>query len=93
MQTRDDIATATRETFALYIDHGYLPGDFLTAVLQNDLRAAVAAADPINQTLLPTYVAWLISYAPYDCWGSPEQVEAWAAARRAERTSHHQEVR
>jgi hypothetical protein len=65
------------EALRRYIEHGILPGHFLTAVLRNDLKEAVARADPVNQALLPVYVQWLYNRAPAACWGSPAQVAAW----------------
>jgi hypothetical protein len=55
------------------------PGDFLTAVLSNDLRNAVIRADSENLPLLSLYVSWLYNVAPAPCWGSPDAVRAWLA--------------
>lgn len=63
-----------------YIEHGILPGEFLQAVLRNDLREAVGRADDENKPLLPVYIAWLYSDAPAGCSGSSAKVDAWAAA-------------
>ena len=52
-------------------------GQFLTAVVSNDLSGACAHADPVNQGLLPAYVGWLYSEAPGPCWGSPAKVACW----------------
>jgi hypothetical protein len=60
-----------------YIEHGIKPGSFLRAVIQNDLREAVGAADDENMANLPAYVAYFYNEAPSDCWGSPENMEAW----------------
>jgi hypothetical protein len=60
-----------------WIEHGIYPGGFLTAVLENDLRAAVARADMVNATRLPDYVRYLYNDAPSGCWGSPAKVRAW----------------
>jgi hypothetical protein len=52
-------------------------GDFLTAVLSNDLMAAVGRADETNLAALPAichYVHWEI---PARCHGSRAAVEAW----------------
>lgn len=54
-----------------------IPGDFLTCVLRNDLRAAVLEADDQNRLLLPLYVEVLLTAAPADCWGSRELVDTW----------------
>jgi hypothetical protein len=60
-----------------YIENGVVPGDFLTAVLTNDLRGACARADDTNRDCLFQYVQFLYSYAPAPCWGSPEKFSAW----------------
>lgn len=60
-----------------YLVSGIEPGDFLMAVLENNLREAVGRADHINQPKLPDYIRYLYNYAPSKCWGSPEKVAAW----------------
>lgn len=60
-----------------WIEHGISPGGFLTAVLENNLREAVARADMINIRRLSDYVRYLYNDAPSGCWGSPEAVRAW----------------
>ena len=60
-----------------WIELGIEPGDFLHAVLTNDLRRAVERADSANMRNLPAYVAYLYNNAPSQCWGSPEKVAAW----------------
>lgn len=66
-----------REGLALYVEQGVRPGDFLWSVLVNDLRGACRHADNGNQRLIFDYVAWLYSFAPHDCWGSPDRAIAW----------------
>lgn len=62
-----------------YIENGFEPGSFLTALLSNDLRETFARADDLNATAVRTYVQYLYSYAPQGCWGSPDCVNAWLA--------------
>lgn len=64
-----------------YIENGIEPGSFLSAVLCNDLRGAVSAADDTNRHRLFQYVQFLYLYAPSECWGSPSKVEKWCAQR------------
>lgn len=64
-----------------YIMHGHEPGDFLRAVLENDLKGAVSRADAANRASIANYVAFLYNYAPTPCWGSAERVHAWIASR------------
>lgn len=55
------------------------PGDFLTAVITNDLRGAVNRADGENLPLIPTYVRWFYNRAPGISHGSPQHLENWLA--------------
>lgn len=65
-----------------YVQAGIPPGDFLTAVICNDLREAVGRADDINLKNLPAYVAYFHNEVPGLAWGSKEKMQAWMAARR-----------
>jgi len=61
-----------------WINHGILPGSFLTAVLENNLMEAVGRADSTNSMRLKDYAQFLYNGAPADCHGSKEKVAAWA---------------
>lgn len=71
-----------------YVLEGIKPGDFLTATICNDLRAAVFRADDTNYPLLKLYLQWLFNVAPGNCWGSPEKMETWMHERAAENTEN-----
>ncbi len=60
-----------------YMERGVRPGDFLVAVLSNDLMGAAYYADSINRPRLHDYCMWLYNYAPSGSFGSPEAVEKW----------------
>jgi len=60
-----------------YIEHHILPGDFLTAIITNDLKKACWAADDENLRNIPAYVAYFYNEAPARCWGSPDEMQAW----------------
>ena len=62
----------------LYVEHGVMPGDFLMAVLSNDLLGALRKADDLNQSILPVYGRFLYNEAPCGCYGSPAVVAAWS---------------
>jgi flagellar capping protein FliD len=62
-----------------YIENGIAPGDFLTAVLRNDLMGALGKADDENRHSLHSYGVYLYSYAPAGCYGSIERVNAWVS--------------
>lgn len=68
-----------------YIETGCPVGDFLTAVLCNDLREACSRADDHNVRNLAAYVVYLYNEAPSPCWGSPEKHAAWIERHRAQR--------
>lgn len=60
-----------------YIKLGVHPGDFLFAVVTNNLKEAVIAADDINLKNIPAYVSYFYNEAPSQCWGSAQKVNAW----------------
>ena len=62
-----------------YIEHGIKPGDFLTAVISNDLREACGRADEENLANLPAFVGYFYNEAPSMCCGSPEEMNGWLA--------------
>lgn len=68
-----------------YLEDGDLPGDFLLAVLRNELVQAVLRADGTNRAVLPVWVRWLYNEIPYNAWGSAERVAAWSLARKNEK--------
>ena len=70
-----------------YINHGIMPGHFLTAVLENDLKEAVSQADDNNMKNIPAYMGYLYNEAPSGCYGSPEKVKAWTKLKAAERAT------
>lgn len=67
-----------------YVNKGHIPGDFLQAVICNDLREAVGRADENNIGQLPAYMNYFYNYAPYACWGSRENMEAWVESKKKE---------
>lgn len=73
------------ESLTRYIRHGLPVGDFLTAVLSNDLSEACGRADDNNLANLPAYAAYLYNEAPSPCHGSRAKVDAWLAKFAAER--------
>ena len=70
------------ESLIRYIDRGVPTGDFLRAVLANDLVQACRMADHANATRLAGYGMWLDRYAPAECYGSHRAVQAWVDAFR-----------
>ena len=60
-----------------YLEHGIPPGGFLTAVLENDLFAAVSRADQQNLASLKDWVVFIYNEVPNSAHGSPEKVDKW----------------
>ena len=60
-----------------YVENGIKPGDFLTAVIQNNLLMAYRCADSENIKNIPAYIAYFYNKCPMGCWGSPEKMKNW----------------
>lgn len=69
-----------------YIIHGIQPGQFLTAVLSNDLMEAFGRADLESREAMFQIVLFLYNDAPGASFGSPERMAAWIKARVEERS-------
>lgn len=67
-----------------YIEQGIKPGGFLTAVIQNNLKEAVGKADDEMIRVIPSIVGWFYNEAPYDCWGSKNDMRKWIQLKDAE---------
>lgn len=68
-----------------WIEDGILPGDFLTAVIENNLTEAFSRADDENTLRMRSIVSWWYNEAPGMCWGNKEKIKHWAEARAKER--------
>ena len=66
-----------------YIEEGIKPGNFLSAVLENDLMEALGRADVINRARIFDYALFLYNEAPRASYGSPKIVAAWIEANGA----------
>ena len=62
-----------------YISDCLQPGDFLTAVITNDLKKAVDRADDNNMKNIPAYIGYFYNETPVSCWGSEKNMTAWMA--------------
>jgi len=60
-----------------YLNHGIMPGGFMTAVLENNLKEAFARADDTNIENMKNIVGYVYNNIPSDSWGSREAVNAW----------------
>lgn len=60
-----------------YVNHGLMPGSFLTAVLSNDLMGAISHSDLNAQQNLVAICKYIYNNLPGDCWGSRERVREY----------------
>jgi hypothetical protein len=67
-----------------YLVERICPGQFLQAVLRNDLRAAVGRADDVSLPALKDIIEFLYNVAPGGSWGSPDALKAWIEPAKAE---------
>lgn len=72
---RPDIIEGIRQ----FADKGIPPGDFLWAVLSNDLKEAFGRADEGNIAAMFGIMSYCYNEIPSDCWGSIQKVNAWLA--------------
>jgi hypothetical protein len=68
---REDLIGALQR----YLDHGIMPGSFMTACLENVLSEAFGRADHENIKNLHNIVGYLYNEFPADAWGSREKVQ------------------
>lgn len=76
------IKQSTLDSLQRYAEHHIPTGDFLHAVLANDLRDAFGRADEENCEALFHIAAYCYNEMPGASWGSPEKVQAWLNARK-----------
>ncbi len=76
-----------RDAARRYVENGYAPGHFLTAVLENNLVEAAARADEENQRALFQWASWLYNHVPTPAWGSSEKVTEWILAHEREQAT------
>lgn len=71
------VKESTLNALIRYRDRGIKPGDFLTAVLENNLMRSFGLADSYNRATLFQITSFLYNEMPSNSWGSPEIVRAW----------------
>jgi hypothetical protein len=80
-----------REGLLRFLTVGCPVGDFLAAVIDNDLAEACKRADSTNLRALPELVGFLYNYAPVGTWGYPgahdAMVKQFVALREAQRAA------
>lgn len=79
------IPSRMMEGIKRYVDKGVVPGQFLQAIIKNDLNGAVAHADQENLQNIPAYVRFFYNNTPGPCSGSPAKMKAWVEKNEKER--------
>lgn len=72
-----EIPIRLRDGLARYLARRERVGDFLQAVIANDLMRACAKADDCNLGDLAAIVAFLHNEAPWRAWGTADRYRAW----------------
>jgi len=65
-----------------YVKDRIPPGDFLQAVLENNLMESFNRADEDNIRSMFEIVQFVYNETPARCWGSPEKVKRWLGERK-----------
>jgi hypothetical protein len=79
----DDIAPAIRKALDRWgAGQSHPTGDFLRAVLSNELMEAVGRADETNLATLASICSYVYCELPGRCHGSPEKYTAWMQLSR-----------
>jgi len=76
------IPTELKESLDRYVTHRIPTGDFLHAVLTNNLMEAFGRADDNNRYLLFDICSYVYNEMPASCHGNEEKVNAWLNARQ-----------
>jgi len=79
-----DIPVHLKESFNRYVEHGILTDDFLRAVLENNLMAAVGMADDDNIKIILHICRYVYNDMPAQCHGNKVNVNFWIAHRGLE---------
>lgn len=64
-------------SLVLWVINRHPVGDFLRAVLSNNLIEAALRADKTNRDCLHAYAEWLWNNAPDGCYGSVAKFDSW----------------
>lgn len=73
----DKIPMRLKEGLIRYREEGVETGQFLRAVLENNLRYTILRADPESRACLKEILWWLGRFMPPNAWGDPFHVQEW----------------
>ncbi len=68
-----------------YVEDGAPVGDFLEAIISNNLVSSFAAADGDNVLCIRAYADLLYNHFPSGSWGSRDAYKEWIAHKAAQR--------
>jgi len=66
-----------RDAILRYLLGGIRPGDFLSAVISNNLFEAIGSADKESRDGLFSICSFFYNEVPAPCFGSPAKMETW----------------
>jgi len=69
----------------MYLEYGVIPGDFLKACLENNLKIALAVASTQHWDYIFGVVMFLYNHVPLEAWGSAEKVQLYS--KKTKRTN------
>ena len=72
-----------RDSIDRYVRDRVPTGNFLRAVLSNNLTQAFMRADDESRRDLFEIARYCYNDIPANCWGSPEKVKAWLSGDKA----------
>jgi hypothetical protein len=75
------IPSHTKAALDRYVNERIIPGDFLFAVLSNDLFNAIERADRVNSAAMREIVEYIYNEIPSDAWGDRKTVLNYLASR------------
>jgi len=85
-----EIRPEMKEALDRYAEQGVPLGDFLTALLANDLMEALGRADDGNREDINQLCCYVYNEMPSHCHGSHEIVRAWIALHEEKRKTDKQ---
>ncbi len=82
-----EIPEHLREPLGRFLVHGLHPGDFLKAVISNNLKQAVASGNDASLAGLRPLVMFMLNHAPAYAFGYSGAYQIWVGMTQSERLS------
>lgn len=73
----ENVPESILDSLNRYVKDKIPTGNFLQAVLSNDLMDAIGRADAINRGKLFEICTYVYNELPMNCWGSRKKVDEW----------------